>query len=1001
MKTTLESIRDYVKHLSPLYEVHGHADHITLENTYTQMLINPSLATAYALQMYTSAQTEDAQRWAGLALCQAVTWMGHNTRARRIFEEVVAPSSYEEGTVLYAYKRWVWFTIAKRKEEDLTANYLDPSLHIFQENNLLDTYHRCLFEAVQDDILMGTTNYPNAADHFEQLREYFEQGGLYHDYALTFLVELYQLISAHRYEEANQHLSILRDYSEGSEYLRFYLLLEEGRHLMNLMAYDEAKSHYTAAYSIAQGNKWGFPLVYACYELAVLLNETDYPSEALIYAQRGGQTAEEIQNIPLQLESHQLRGQAFLQMGELFQAESHLDYILNAGGDAALSQVSTAFALAAKGELALMQGQLSLALQHLHRVYEQHHLRENDFRLHLKCVMLLGLTYHRAGNEEEAQKYLDQAYAAAWQKDLSQRYTTVALRFARVSAEMNNPEAGHELLTRLQTDSDVFSTVPHLNNIITLTQTEVLIAQLREEKASPERDASLQQAQETLLHLAEEFARTENHHYAVEAHLSAADAALQRDDTHTAASLLRRIQPSNHFATAYAEWLFARLAERQQRTDDALRHYHEAVTTHSHAQSSLPSERDAGRYASANDKPFEDALTYALDQMDYGWALRYVESATSQSLRAGMGIPLDWETLSPLVERLTQQLSTRYGDAWTVLRYVTIGGELNIRFTLTPDALAFDLVTPPSGLIEILGAEENHEFRHRAFLNAYSTGDTASLFADLSEAEKTLLPESLTRRLPDPDHHLIIVRNGQWGVLPFQAFMGSDGTPLLARATLSFAPSLLALSTLLDRPSHPNPRGLMCGQTLFEGHRNLHTPAMEYDFFRYEYDHIPFECFLNREVDVDALVGKAFDGELNLYSHFHFSTHVYEHRSQWQKSALVFNGQHIPITAIRRWQLEADLVALPDCVTGSGAWYPGDETVGLAQAFLMAGARSVLAAQWHTLDAPIACFTAGFYTGLAAGKSPAQALAYAQRELYRRDEQAPYKWAPYYITGVA
>lgn len=105
--------------------------------------------------------------------------------------------------------------------------------------------------------------------------------------------------------------------------------------------------------------------------------------------------------------------------------------------------------------------------------------------------------------------------------------------------------------------------------------------------------------------------------------------------------------------------------------------------------------------------------------------------------------------------------------------------------------------------------------------------------------------------------------------------------------------------------------------------------------------------------------------------------------------------------------LSGQLVVLSACQTalGSGAIAdvpPGDDWVGLVEAFLQAGASSVLASLWPVDDRATATLMTEFHKGLAAGRPASAALAEAQRKLLRDTRTSrPFYWAGFVINGSA
>jgi CHAT domain-containing protein len=102
--------------------------------------------------------------------------------------------------------------------------------------------------------------------------------------------------------------------------------------------------------------------------------------------------------------------------------------------------------------------------------------------------------------------------------------------------------------------------------------------------------------------------------------------------------------------------------------------------------------------------------------------------------------------------------------------------------------------------------------------------------------------------------------------------------------------------------------------------------------------------------------------------------------------------------------VRSHLVFLSGCETALGpSWSTSfertEDYVTLAQAFLFAGARNVVATLWRIEDRSAAVLAGSFYRALP-GSSPAEALAAAQRSLIRTERyRRPYYWAAYVVSG--
>jgi CHAT domain-containing protein len=101
-------------------------------------------------------------------------------------------------------------------------------------------------------------------------------------------------------------------------------------------------------------------------------------------------------------------------------------------------------------------------------------------------------------------------------------------------------------------------------------------------------------------------------------------------------------------------------------------------------------------------------------------------------------------------------------------------------------------------------------------------------------------------------------------------------------------------------------------------------------------------------------------------------------------------------------RLTAHLVTISSCHGAGTRAYAGEGLVGLAWAFLRAGAEQVIAALWQVDDAAAAKLMNLMYARIGAGQDPAVALRDAKRALIRSgtSQQKPRYWAPFIIyTG--
>jgi CHAT domain-containing protein len=109
--------------------------------------------------------------------------------------------------------------------------------------------------------------------------------------------------------------------------------------------------------------------------------------------------------------------------------------------------------------------------------------------------------------------------------------------------------------------------------------------------------------------------------------------------------------------------------------------------------------------------------------------------------------------------------------------------------------------------------------------------------------------------------------------------------------------------------------------------------------------------------------------------------------------------------------LDCELVTLSACATGRGRAYGGEGLLGLTRCFLHAGARRAVVSLWGVNDRSTADLMERFYSGLAEGRDPAEALREAKVVLRGRSFRGPdgrtvslahpFFWAPFILVTAS
>jgi len=109
----------------------------------------------------------------------------------------------------------------------------------------------------------------------------------------------------------------------------------------------------------------------------------------------------------------------------------------------------------------------------------------------------------------------------------------------------------------------------------------------------------------------------------------------------------------------------------------------------------------------------------------------------------------------------------------------------------------------------------------------------------------------------------------------------------------------------------------------------------------------------------------------------------------------------LQVREITRLRFDADLVTLSACNTAIGKLQGEEGVTDLAEAFLVSGAKSVVASLWSADDTFTHALMDRFYTHIVAGEDQASALRDAKLDLLAKYGKtvSPYYWGAFVLTG--
>jgi tetratricopeptide (TPR) repeat protein len=350
------------------------------------------------------------------------------------------------------------------------------------------------------------------------------------------------------------------------------------------------------------------------------------------------------------------------------------------------------------------------------------------------------------------------------------------------------------------------------------------------------------------------------------------------------------------------------------------------------------------------------------------------------------------------------------GHAWTVARLraeLLTGDSGLVAFALDEPRSWVWVLTRDACLMAALPGRGEIELAARAWRERIVSGAPYGAAARAEAARLyTLVLSPLASRL-DPLRRLVIAGDGVLHLVPFEALEDEGGRLVLERHVVSYAPSASVAGALHERRSARATtavRLLAYAEPPSEALGPLPLARREAQAIA--------ALFPAGAADVrqGAQASESWlkRADLGRYGTLHFATHgTYDDRAPGRSALVLASGQGedglLQVREIASLSLRAGLVSLSACDTGLGEVVTGEGVVGLARAFLHAGADAVAMTLWRVPDASTAELMRRFYTHMRAGRPAAEALREAKLELVRgrASRRAPFHWAGVVLSGEA
>jgi|HubBroStandDraft_6_1064221.scaffolds.fasta_scaffold07929_4 CHAT domain-containing protein len=449
-----------------------------------------------------------------------------------------------------------------------------------------------------------------------------------------------------------------------------------------------------------------------------------------------------------------------------------------------------------------------------------------------------------------------------------------------------------------------------------------------------------------------------------------------------------------------AEHSLARLDEDEKNLDAADREYRAALATFEAARDNVQHEDFQLSFLTNAAGIYDDYVHFLVARGKTDDALRWADYNRARTLNEGLGL-ISKAALKrgqagapPLNAREIARQSKG------VLLFYWLGEKQSYLWAITPQRTS--LFTLPAG------AEIDAQVqRYRQALNGpqdvlESSEDGRALYRTLVAPAKALLTNNA---------RVFIIPDGSLNNLNFETLIVADPKPhfWIEDADVANASSLRLLAASLARGNararNRQRRLLLVGNSIAPSPEYPELPrAAEQMSDVAKHFSAPQEQVYQR---AGATPAAYLGSNPAQFSHIHFVAHGTASRLSPLDSAIVLSkaGENDSFKLYAReivhHPLQADLVTISACYGAGQRAYSGEGLVGLAWAFLRAGAHNVIASLWEVSDASTERLMDRFYDELDKGASPDAALRTAKLSLLHGSlYHNPFYWAPFQLyTG--
>ena len=422
--------------------------------------------------------------------------------------------------------------------------------------------------------------------------------------------------------------------------------------------------------------------------------------------------------------------------------------------------------------------------------------------------------------------------------------------------------------------------------------------------------------------------------------------------------------------------------------NEASAHFRSAVQTYETIRASLISE-DAWKISFR--KRCEDAYTYSwqvlimLQKTDE--ALHAAEKGRAQALLDALKINYSFTSLSPRTHESEEDVTYISRKICALTVFLAIQNETINMWLLRKESIPIFR----QAKLKIEGAQKD---------------SFAAILVDTVLKNDCLQPlyEAVIGPIEDllDGDELIVVPDGAFSLAPWSALCES--------LRIRTAPSLTTLNLITDSPDeyHCKSGALIVGDPCMKKVTNKWGQPI-YDQLTYAKKEVEM---IGKVLNSQPLTGEDATKQevlrrIKSVALVHFAGPgrketgeiILAPNPEWESRTPMEEDYILTMSDIQAVKLRAKLVVIGCDHSGQGE-VSSEGVVGMARAFLFAGARSVLASLWALDDRATMEFMIRFYKHLRAGETASTALQKAMKCLRDSDQfSAPKYWAPFVLIG--